>query len=118
MNLQARERLSGVLINLRAGKSRRSFAREIGVSATAVIGWENLSNEPDREHLAKIANMAGYTLDNFVAYLEGKKLQKPSDFGYLKQQITTLKVPEFVELYRLMSDRIAELAIAESVGSK
>ncbi len=114
MNLQARERLSNVLKDLQSGKSRRGFAREVGVSATAVIGWENLANEPDREHLAKIANLAGYKLDDFVDYLEGKKSQKPSEFGRLKQEVKGLKVNEFVELYKLMSDRMVEIA----VGSK
>lgn len=68
------------------------------------------------EHLGKIARLSGYTLDDFVCFIEGKAPQKRSEFGALKQQIKTLKVNEFIELYRMMSETVAEMAIAESAG--
>lgn len=116
MNLQAREKLAEVLRELRGHETLTVFAKRFDVSYQALSKWESLQSFPDMEHLAKIAKVAGYALDDFVCFLDGRKPEKRSEFGYLKQQVKTLKKNEFVELYRMMSDRVAEMAIAESAG--
>jgi len=118
MNLESREKLAKLVQELRGSQSLKTFAKRFDVSYQAVSKWESCESFPDRERLAKIANMAGYGLDDFVAYLEGRQPQTPSKLGHLKQQVKNLRMSEFVELYRAMGERLTELAIAEGVGSK
>ena len=79
---------------------------------------ENCESVPDREHLAKIAKISGYGLDDFVAYLEGKQPQTPTKLGHLKQQVKDLRIGELMEIYRAVGERITELSIGERVGSR
>lgn len=116
MNLQAREKLAEVLKELRGHEALTVFAKRFDVSYQALSKWESLQSFPDMFHLAKIAKFAGYSLDDFVCFLEGKQPEKRSEFGCLKQQVKSLKINEFVELYKMMSDRVVEMAIAESAG--
>ncbi len=116
MNVEGREKLAKIVRSLRGDESLATFAKRFGVSYMAVSKWENLQSFPDREHLAEIAKMSGYGLDDFVAHLEGRQPQAPSKLGHLKQEVKNLRLSEFVELYKAMGDRIAELAIAESTG--
>jgi len=116
MNLTSRQKLSKLLLDLRGTKSRRAFAREIGVTATAVIAWENTDSEPDMEHLTTIAKMAGYSLDELRAYLgdgEVKKLEK-IPFARMLSETSSLSIKEAAALYRAVGDRL--VAIAESAG--
>jgi transcriptional regulator with XRE-family HTH domain len=119
MNLEGREKLAKIVRDLRGNESLATFAKRFSVSYMAVSKWENLQSFPDREHLAKIAKMSGYGLDDFVAFLEGKKPQAPSKLGHLKQQVKDLRMGELMEIYRAVGDRMAELSgIAEVAGSK
>jgi transcriptional regulator with XRE-family HTH domain len=70
--IKGREKLQKIINDLvKRAKSRRAFARTLGVSASAVISWEH-GTIPDTENLAKIALMAGYTLDEMKAVIDGK----------------------------------------------
>jgi transcriptional regulator with XRE-family HTH domain len=116
MNLTSRQKLSKLLLDLRGTKSRRAFARQIGVTATAVIAWENTDSEPDMEHLTTIAKLAGYTLDEFRSYL-GDSEQKKSNkipFARILTETSNLSIREASELYRAVGDRL--VSIAESAG--
>ena len=117
MNLQGREKLAQTLLNLRGSKSRRAFARELGVTATAVIGWENTASVPDRENLTKIAIMAGYSLDDFIAYLEGEPpIAKPTELERMVNNIKNLPLQQLALVERAVSDRL--VAIAEASGGR
>ena len=113
MNIQGRQKLTETLLNLRGSKSRRSFARELGVTATAVIGWENGTSVPDRENLTKIAVLAGYSLDKFIVYLEGLTPRaKPSELDQMVTNIKNLPLRQLAVVERAVSDRL--VAIAEA----
>jgi len=116
MNLESRQKLSNLLFTLRGEKSRRGFAREIGVTATAVISWEKCDNEPDVEHLSKIAKLSGYTVDELIAHLEGRAIKKSESipFARLLTEASKLSINEAAQLYRAAGDRL--VAIAESAG--
>ena len=118
MNLEGKEKLAKIVRDLRGNESLSAFAKRLGVSYMAVSKWENQQSFPDREHLAKIARLSGYGLDDFVTHLEGKSPQAPTKLGRLKQEVKNLRMNEFVELYRAMGERLTEIAIAEGVGSK
>ncbi len=116
MNLNSRQKLSKLLLDLRGTKSRRAFARDIGVTATAVIAWEKADSEPDREHLTKIAKLAGYSLDELLEYLEGVSTKRSDKIPFARMLTETshLSIKEAAELYRAVGDRL--VAIAESAG--
>jgi transcriptional regulator with XRE-family HTH domain len=116
MNLESRQKLSKLLFALRGSKSRRGFARDLGVSATAIISWEKADNEPDVEHLTQIAKLAGYTLDELMNHLEGTSPKKSDKipFARILTETSRLSVKEAAQLYRAVGDRL--VAIAESAG--
>jgi transcriptional regulator with XRE-family HTH domain len=114
MDLEARERLSKMVLQLRGTKSRRSFARQLNVTATAVMGWENKTSVPDTSNLTKLATMAGYSLEEFTAYLSGKRPVKQPLVEQVKRQIESLKLREQIEIFEFVSDRL--VAIAEAGG--
>ncbi len=116
MNLTSRQKLSKLLLDLRGTKSRRAFAREIGVTATAVIAWENTDSEPDMQHLTTIAKLAGYTLDELRVFLGDSEQKKTSKipFARMLTETSQLSIKEAAELYRAVGDRL--VAIAESAG--
>ena len=62
MNIESREKLIEIIKQARGSLSQRSFAKILGVSATAVQLWEKGVNVPDAENLAQIAPRAGYTI--------------------------------------------------------
>jgi transcriptional regulator with XRE-family HTH domain len=116
MNLTSRQKLSQLLLDLRGSKSRRAFAREIGVTATAVIAWENADSEPDMKHLTTIAKLAGYTLDELRVFLGDSEHKRTSKipFSRILTETSQLSIQEAAQLYRAVGDRL--VAIAESAG--
>ena len=78
MNLEGREKLAKLLETLvEKHKSRRALARNLGISHTTIIGWENMTSFPDMDNLIKIAREAGYSLHELQEMLEGKKDRSP-----------------------------------------
>ncbi|NUN66348.1 helix-turn-helix transcriptional regulator [Pseudanabaena biceps] len=116
MNLEARQRLIDLIKKLRGAESYTAFGKRFEVSYMAVSKWETGQSIPDREHLSKIGKLAGYSLDELLAYLEGTA-RKKSDKIPLSRLITEasqLNIKETTALYRAVSDRL--VAIAESAG--
>jgi len=115
MNLQSKQRLNKILLKLKGNKSRRALAREIGVTATTIMGWENGVNEPDLQNLSKLAKCSGYSLQDFINHLEGK--EKPVEISAMDsmiKEIRKMKLQQLAILESAMSERL--MAIAESVG--
>ena len=80
MNLEGREKLARLLETLvHKHKSRRALARNLGISHTTIIGWENMTSFPDMDNLIKIAEASGYSLHELQEMLEGKKYQSPKN---------------------------------------
>ena len=116
MNLEARQRLIDLIKKLRGAESYTAFGKRVEVSYMSVSKWETGQSIPDRQHLSKIAKLAGYSLDELLAYLEGT-VQKKSSKIPLSRLITEaaqLNTNEVTALYRAVSDRL--VAIAESAG--
>lgn len=124
MNIESRERLAVLIKQARGGMTKSSFAEMLGVSHTAVGSWEKGDFLPDVRSLAKISEILDISIEELLARIEGKtrakdpNSQTPSKLGYLRQEVKTLRTSEFVELYRSMTDIMAELAIAKRVGSR
>ena len=116
MNLSSKEKLSKLVLDLRGTKSRRSLAKVIGVTATAVIAWENAVSLPDTEHLSKIANLAGYSFEELLDYLEigDNKKSKKKSLPRLIADTASLSPSELIELYEVISGKLIELAKSAS----
>lgn len=114
MNLESKFKFASVVKTLRGDMSKSAFARTLGVSHTAISNWEDAQHIPDSKTLSKIAHKAGYTLDEFISYLEDKKIYKPSMVDEMLSQVKSMPPKELALLGRAVSDRL--YAIAESVG--
>jgi transcriptional regulator with XRE-family HTH domain len=116
MNLEARQRLIDLIKKLRGNESYTAFGKRVEVSYMAVSKWETGQSIPDREHLSKIAKLAGYSLDELLAYLEGtvRKKSEKIPLSRLITEASQLNTQEVTALYRAVSDRL--VAIAESAG--
>lgn len=113
MNVDARKKISQIVKNARGNETLIVFARKLKVSHTAVAKWENVESIPSMENLEKIGKLAGYSLEEFVEYLEGKKSQ-PSQIDIMVRQIREMEFKQLAILDRAVADRF--YAIAESVG--
>jgi len=105
------------LINRLVGEtgSRRAFARKIGVTSSAVTGWQECRSIPDLENLTAIAEYSGYSIQELQNMLLGKAIKSQvNEITQIKNKIQTMKVGDLTQVYKLVSDRL--VAIAESAG--
>jgi transcriptional regulator with XRE-family HTH domain len=61
--------------------SQRAFGKLLGVSATAVQLWERGDTVPDTENLGKLAARAGYTLEEFLGFLDGNPVSQAPEIN-------------------------------------
>lgn len=116
MTIEGRQRFAD-LINRLVNEvgSRRAFARKIGVTSSAVTGWQECKSIPDLENLTAIASYSGYSIQELQNMLVGKTVvNQVSEITQIKNKIQTMKVDDLTQVYRLVSDRL--VAIAESAG--
>ncbi len=95
--------------------SQRAFSKLLGVSATAVQLWEKGVNVPT-EYLAKIAPMAGYTLEELLNCFDGKPVQEASDLSIILRQINHMPLSQVAQIVTAGVNRLA--AAAESLGDE
>jgi transcriptional regulator with XRE-family HTH domain len=105
VNIETRDRLIKIVKQARGDLSRRSFARLLKVSPTAVQFWETGESMPATENLAHIAQRTGYSLEELIGYLEGKPLPEPEDLDRIVRQIHTLPLSQVAVIGKAVSDR-------------
>jgi transcriptional regulator with XRE-family HTH domain len=110
MNFESRQRLASFIKDLRGSLTLSAFGAKIGVSHVAVSNWEAGTSEPSRERLSQIAKLAGYTLDDFVAMIEGKPVSAPEPVSKIKAQIKSMTLKDLTTVYRAVGDRLSEIA--------
>ena len=113
MNLDARKKLAQVIRNSRGKDTMTIYGHKINVSYAAVSKWENLESIPSMDNLEKIGKLAGYNLEEFLQYLEGKK-SEPSQIDTIIRQIREMPPKQLALVTNAVADRF--YAIAESVG--
>lgn len=94
--------------------SRRAFAKSIGVTSTAVIGWEDCRSIPELENIIHISQKSGYKLEELQSMFYGKLDTKPSTYEEVVKQIESMPPKQLAKISRVVSNRLC--AIAESVG--
>lgn len=110
LNWSVQERLIQVVKMARGNKSQRAFARELGVSATAVQHWERGDVIPETENLAKIGVRAGFTLEELLNYLDGEEHQSPRQLDQVLRHIQLMPLEQVAVVSRAIADRFASVA--------
>lgn len=116
MSIEGRQQFADLINRLvQDTGSRRAFARKIGVTSSAVSGWQECKSIPDLENLTSIATYSGYSTQELQSMLVGKAVRSQAgEITQIKNKIQTMKVRDLTDVYRLVSDRL--VAIAESAG--
>lgn len=96
MEPQQRENLVVLLRELRGHNSIRGYCRQIGFHYAAWRGWEKKECVPTAENLAKIATLAGVSVDQLLNYLD------TGEFG--DRSVCSYTVPLIVEWVKKMPD--------------
>lgn len=115
MNTEAKLRLAEVVRTARGSKSLREFGRLLGVAATTVQGWENGDYTPETYSLIKIAAMAGYSLEELLAHLDGKPVEQPNEVDRILKSISHLPLKQVALIGHAVTDRLAS-AVADSTS--
>lgn len=102
MKIEARERFAQVIIELRAGRSYRSFAMLVEVSHPTIKAWENMERVPDLENLEKVAQMRGQSLDEFRRWLENE----PTPLQKLINEIKVIPSKDLPEILKIIAQRL------------
>ncbi|MEG4317342.1 MULTISPECIES: helix-turn-helix transcriptional regulator [unclassified Microcoleus] len=110
MNIQNRQKLSEIIKTARGTMSQRAFGKLLGVSATAVQLWERGDTVPDTENLAKLAARAGYTLEEFLRFLDGKPVSEAPEINDIVKKIQFLPLGQVALIGRAVADRFAAAA--------
>ncbi|MBO1051570.1 MAG: hypothetical protein HCA25_19555 [Dolichospermum sp. DET50] len=107
MDLEAKKRFAEIIVNLRAGRDLRSFARELGVQHSTIIDWESCNTIPKRPNLEKIAKLRGETVNELMDYLEGR--QTLSHYERLSAMISGASKEQLVSLLRQIATRLENI---------
>jgi transcriptional regulator with XRE-family HTH domain len=114
MKIEARQKLSGLIKDLRGNNSYRAYAKLLGVSGTTIMGWENMTSEPETGNLEHIAHLAGYSLQELLDYLNDRHDKSGIPVERIIRQVKQMEAKDLTVLNRAVADRF--YAIAESVG--
>ena len=114
MNIQNRQKLSEIIKTARGTMSQRAFGKLLGVSATAVQLWERGDTVPDTENLGKLAARAGYTLEEFLSFLDGNPVSQPPEINDIVKKIQFLPLSQVALIAKAVADRFA--ASADAAG--
>jgi len=114
MNIQAKEKLSTLVKELRGNQSYRAYGKVLGVSGTTVQGWENMTSEPETSNLEHIAKLSGYTFQELLDFLNDRNVKSEIPVERMIRQVRQMSSKELYMLDRAVSDRF--YAITESVG--
>lgn len=97
LSVEAKERLSELVSELRAGRSLRDYAKVLGVSASTVRAWEKGEAEPLLYQMEILADQRGWSFPYFYYYIKGKS-PSLNDVGSL------LSLLNHSEQVRLLTD--------------
>lgn len=114
MNIQAKQKLSTLVKDIRGNQSYRAYGKMLGVSGTTVMGWENMTSEPETTNLEQIAKLSGYTFQELLDFLNDRYIKPEIPVERMIRLVREMSTKELYMLDRAVSDRF--YAIAESVG--
>lgn len=111
MDEEARKRLKEILEQVRAGRSQRQFARDLGVSLGTVQNWLSGDSFPSSEKLEKVASVAGMSLEQLFVYLKGEDATRqglPKVAEDVLFHAKSLDKSQQVRLLKLLIDEITD----------
>jgi transcriptional regulator with XRE-family HTH domain len=107
MNLDERERLAAFVKRVRGNQSRRSFARFLDVSNSAIQDWETLQSVPDTANLTKIARSGGLNLEQLLGYLGTGEMPRNTNLDSALKLIEVLPLNQVAEVAQAAFNRLA-----------
>jgi transcriptional regulator with XRE-family HTH domain len=110
VNDESRKKLIEIIKQARGSMSQRAFGKLLGVSATSVHTWEKGVKVPDTENLAQIASRAGYTMEELVYCLDGKRIPEASDLSLILRQINNMPLSHVAQIVQAAANRLASAA--------
>jgi transcriptional regulator with XRE-family HTH domain len=110
MNIEARQRLAALVNKARGGMTKSAFAQYLGVSHTAVGSWEQGAFMPEVRALAKICQILGCSVEEFLAEVDGKPLKAKPDVTSMIGQIRRLSIKQLAVVDKAVSERLVEIA--------
>jgi len=110
------QRLAAGTLEARGSLSQREFAQKLGVSQSTVQSWENCKNVPSLDNLEKLAQMQGMLVEDFVAYLYGRRLEKSNIV--VMDQIDEMPSTEIADVLRILADRLDKSKIVIAISSR
>jgi transcriptional regulator with XRE-family HTH domain len=98
VDIRAKQKLAILVHDACTRHGQRGYAKRLGVSQSAVLGWLEARSTPTIDNLKRIALDAGYTLEQFEAYLNEQPLPRPSTKDQLVVQMRQLARQELAEV--------------------
>jgi transcriptional regulator with XRE-family HTH domain len=112
VTIESREKLAKFVRNARGAMSYRAYGKIIGVSGTTVQAWEQQAYLPERDNLERLAESAGYSLQELLDYLKGKSLPDPA-VSEIVRQIDVLPIKHVALIAKAATERLS-IAACES----
>ncbi len=116
MDTQSRQKLIEIIKLARGSLSHPAFGKQLGVSATVVQMWEKGVKTPDKENLAQIAALTGYSLEELLYCLEGKPVPEATELTVILRQVHNMPLSQVAIVGRTIMDRLA--TATESLDDK
>lgn len=119
MNITARERLAKIVKEIRGNRSQRAFARDLGVTGTAVRAWEETRSIPDIDNMKRIGLLAGFkSLDDFLSYLNGEALEQPKEIDKIINQLRQMPLEQVVQITNAGIERLKSAAQEQETSNE
>jgi transcriptional regulator with XRE-family HTH domain len=114
MDDEAKKRLKEILEEVKAGRSQRQLAHDLGVSLGTVQNWLAGDSFPSSEKLEKIATAVGMTIEQLFVRLMGEDALKPTEPKVAEDVLVQAKMLDKAQKVRLLKLLIDELASGDS----
>lgn len=111
------ERLAKFLLQLQGDTSQNAFALRLGVSGTAYRDWLGCRIFPNEANLRRIAQAAGWSLEELKSFLETGAQPEVSEFGRLLESLNQLHSDQALSAMDVLVKRLKTLtatSVAES----
>ena len=104
------DKLIQVVKQARGRNSLLTFSKSLGVSSATVQMWEAGDRLPDVRNLAKIADRAGYSIDELAIYLGLMSPSKPSELTLILRHINNMPLSEVAIIAQAAAARFVAAA--------
>jgi transcriptional regulator with XRE-family HTH domain len=107
-----KNRLAGVVRELRGDRSQREFAEILNVGQATIQSWESeRGGTPALDSLIKIANLRKENPEVFIAYLFGRPIDNTTS---IEAQIENMPIERLIEINLAIAKKIAAIGLRKN----